>query len=150
MTAKEAIHQRVRQADNLDNRRQTCPCDLPERRLRKAIAPEGLPSSDGRAVDPEKTRKLAHPARRRPLANGADQDDHGTQVDLPAKKAHRRRRQPLSAAITLAAEAKPLAILVGQVLRAAPWCTRAIGAVHATAARATLSPSAFGQIPVNR
>jgi len=84
------------------------------------------------------------------LAHGADQDDHGTQVDLPAKKAHQRRRQPLSAAITLASEAKPLAILVGQVLRAAQWCTRVIGAVQATAARATPSPSAFGQIPVNR
>ncbi len=53
---------------------------FPERRLRNAVAPEGLPSRDGRLVNTKQRRKLVDPARRWTLPHGADQDHHGTVV----------------------------------------------------------------------
>src|SRR5262249_40251307 len=92
----------------------------------------------------------ADPARRGTLPHGADQDHHGTQVDLSAERAHRRRRHPLSAAIAIAAEAEPVAILLRQMIRPAPWCPRVVSAVEASTARASFPPSRSGQVLVNR
>src|SRR6516165_2495993 len=57
---------------------------------------------------------------------------------------------PLPAAVAIAAEAEPAAILLRQMIRPAPRCTRVIGAVEATTARASLLPSRIGQVLVNR
>ena len=124
--------------------------DLPERCLRNMVTPEGLPSSDGRCVDAEQPRKLADSARCWSLPHGADQDDHGAEVYLPAEKTHRRRCHPLSAAVTITAEAEPEVILLGQINRTAPRRSRVIGTVQATTARASLLPSAFGHVLINR
>jgi hypothetical protein len=58
-------------------------------------------------------RKLTDTARCWPLPHGADQDDHGAKVDLSAEKTHRRRCRPLSAAVTITAEAEPVVIFLG-------------------------------------
>ena len=51
------------------------------------------------------------PARRWTLPHGADQDHHGTEVDLSAEKSHRRRCQPLPASIAIAADRRPRPVL---------------------------------------
>jgi hypothetical protein len=84
------------------------------------------------------------------LPHGADQDHHGTKVDLSAEKTHCRRRHPPSAAIAITAEAEPAAVLLWQMIVAAPWCSRVVGTVQATAARASLLPSTFSQVLVDR
>ena len=116
----------------------------------KLFAPEGLPPSDGCCVDIEQPRKLADPPRRWSLPHRADQDDHGSEVNLPAEEPHRWRGRPLSTSVTIAAEAEPVAILLGQIARATPRCSRVIGAVEASTARACVTPSAFGQVLINR
>jgi hypothetical protein len=88
--------------------------------------------------------------RRWTLPHGADQNHHGTKVDLSAEKTDRWRRHPLPAAVAIAAEAEPAAILLRQMIRPAPRCTRVVGAVEATTARASLLPSRIGQVLVNR
>ena len=44
-----------------------------------------------------------------PCLTAADQDHHGTEVDLSDEKSHRRRCQPLPACIAIAAEPEPAA-----------------------------------------
>src|SRR5208282_3021021 len=95
-------------------------CKFPERRLRNVVAPEGLPSRDGRPVHTKQRREFVDPARRWTLPHGADKNHHATKVDLSAEKTDRWRRHPLPAAVAIAAE------------------------VEATTARASLPPSAFG------
>ena len=108
VAAEERLQERQRQGGDLDDGHETTARDLPERCPRNVVAPEGLPSSNGRCVDAEQPRKLADSARCRSLPHGADQDDHGAKVYLPAEKTHRRRCHPLSAAVTITAEAEPL------------------------------------------
>ncbi len=148
--AAERFQERLRQGGNLDNRHETTARDFPERCPRNVVAPEGLPSRDGRSVNTKQRRKLADSARRCTLPHGTDQDHHGTKVDLSAEKSHRRRRHPLSAAIAITAEAEPRAILLRQMIRPAPRCPRVGGAVEATTARASFLPRRFGQVLVNR
>jgi hypothetical protein len=94
--------------------------------------------------------QLMDPARRWTLPHGADQDHHGTKVDLSAEKTDRWRRHPLPAAVAIAAEAEPAAILLRQMIRPAPRCPRVVGAVEATTARASFLASRIGQVLVNR
>ena len=74
--AMERFLQRQRRNDDFNNRHDATSCKFPERRLRNGVAPEGLPSRDGRPVNTKQGRKLADPARRRTLPHGADQDHH--------------------------------------------------------------------------
>jgi hypothetical protein len=111
--AAKRIQERLRQGGNLDNRHETTAGDFPERCPRNVIAPERLPSSNGRSVDAEQTRNLADSARRWTLPHGADQDHHGTKVNLSAEKTDRWWRHPLPAAVAIAAEAEPVVILLG-------------------------------------
>ena len=115
-----------------------------------SVAPEGLPSRDGRSVNTKKGRKVADSARRWTLPHGADQDHHGTKVDLSAEKTDRWRRRPLSAAIAITAEAEPRAVLRRQMVRPAPRYPRVVGRVQATTARASFLPSRIGQVLVDR
>ena len=131
--AMERFQQRQRQNDDFNNWHDATSCKFPKRRLRNGVAPEGLPSRDGRPVHTKQPRKLVDPARRWTLPHGADQDHHGTKVKLSAEKTDRWRRRPLPAAIAIAAEAEPAAILLRQMIRPAPRCTRVVGAVEATA-----------------
>ena len=62
MAGEEGIHQRVRQADDLDEGHQAGACDLPEWRLGKVFAPEDLPAGDGPAVGAETCGKLTDAA----------------------------------------------------------------------------------------
>ena len=101
-------------------------------------------------VNTKQPRKLVDSARRRTLSHGADQDHHRTKVDLSAEKTDRRWRHPLSATVAIAAKAEPAAILLRQMIRPAARCTRVVGAVEATTARASLLPSRIGQVLVNR
>ena len=110
--AMERFQQRQRQNDDLHNWHDATSCKFPKRRLRNGVAPEGLPSRDGRSVNTKQSRKLADSARRRTLSHGADQNHHGTKVDLSAEKTDRWRRHPLPAAVAIAAEAEPAAILL--------------------------------------
>ena len=146
----ERFQQRQRQNDDFNNWHDATSCKFPKRRLRNVVAPEGLPSRDGRPVNTKQCRKLVDPARRWTLPHGADQDHHGTKVALSAEKTDRWRRHPLSAAVAIAAEAEPAAILLWQMIRPAPRCPRVVGAVEATTARASLLPSRIGQVLVNR
>jgi hypothetical protein len=146
----ERFQQRQRQNDDFNNWHDATSCKFPKRRLRNVVTLEGLPSRDGRPVNTKQRRKLVDPARRWTLPHGADQDHHGTKVDLSAEKTDRWRRHPLPAAVAIAAEAEPAAILLRQMIRPAPRCTRVVGAVEATTARASLLPSRIGQVLVNR
>ncbi len=148
--AMERLQQRQRQNHGFSNWHEATACKFPERRLRNGVASEGLPSRDGRPVSTKKGRKLADSARRRTLPHGADQDHHRTKVDLSAEKTDRWRRHPLPAAVAIAAEAEPAAILLRQMIRRAPRRARVVGAVEATTARASFPPSRIGQVLVNR
>src|SRR6516162_7771223 len=130
--AEKCVQERQRQKGDVDHWYEASTRDLPERGLRNVVAPECLPSRDGRSVSTKECRKLTHSPRRRSLPHGADQDHHGTKVDLSAEKAHRRRRHPLSATVAIAAEAEPAAILLRQMIRPAPRCPRVVGGVEAT------------------
>jgi hypothetical protein len=72
--AAKRFHERLRQDGDLDNRHETTARDFPERCTRNMVAPEGLPSSNGRSVGAEQPRKLAHSARCRSLPHGTDQE----------------------------------------------------------------------------
>src|SRR4029077_1552826 len=148
--AEECVQERQRQSDEVGHWYEASTRDLPERGLRNVVAPECLPSRDGRCVSTKECRKLTHSPRRRSLPHGADQDHHGPQVDLSAEKAHRRRRHPPSATVAVTAEAEPAVILLWEMIGAAPRCSRVVGTVQATAARASLLPSTFSQVLVNR
>src|SRR5271166_6335597 len=54
--AAKRFQERMRQGGNLDNRHETTARDFPERCPRNVVAPEGLPSSNGRSVDAEQPR----------------------------------------------------------------------------------------------
>ena len=82
----ERFQQRQRQNDDFNNRHDATSCKFPERRLRNVVTPEGLPLRDGRPVNTKQRRKLVDPARRWTLPHGADQNHHGTKVDLSAEK----------------------------------------------------------------
>jgi len=146
----ECFQQRQGQNGDFNNWHEASSCNFPERRLRNVVAPEGLPSRDGRPINTKERRKLADPARPWTLPHCADQDHHGTQVDFSAEKTDRWRRHPLPAAVAIAAEAKPAAILLRQMIRPAPRCPWVVGAVEATTARASFLPSRMGQVLVNR
>jgi hypothetical protein len=148
--AEECVQERQRQSDDVDHGYEASTRDLPERGLRNVVAPECLPSRDGRCVGTKECRKLTHAPRRRSVPHGADQDHQSTKVDLPAEKSYRRRREPLSAAVAITAEAEPVVILLWEMIGAAPRCARVVGTVQATAARASLLPSTFRQVLVNR
>src|ERR1700722_2486920 len=120
--AEECVQERQRQKGDVDHWYEARTRDLPERGLWNVVAPECLPSRDGRSVSTKECRKLTHSPRRRSLPHGADQDHHGTQVDLSAEKAHRRRRHPPSAAVAITAEAEPAVILLWEMVGAAPRC----------------------------
>jgi hypothetical protein len=47
----ERFDQRQRQNDDFNNWHEASPCPFPARRLRNVVAPEGLPSRDGRPVN---------------------------------------------------------------------------------------------------
>jgi hypothetical protein len=102
-----------------NNRHDATSCKFPERRLRNVVTPEGLPSRDGRPVNTKQRRKHVDPARRWTLPHGADQNHDSTEVDLSAEKTDRWRRHPLPAAVAIAAEAEPAAILLR--LQEDPW-----------------------------
>ena len=142
--AEECVQERQRQSDDVDHGYEASTRHLPERRPGDVLAPEGLPSCNGCAVDAEEPRKLADSARCRSLPHRGDQDDDDTKVDLPAEKTHRRRCYTLSASVAIAAEAEPVATLIGQMIEAAPGCSRVVGTMQSTAVRAWLPPSAFG------
>ena len=146
----ERFEQRQRQNDDFNNWHEASSCKFPERRLRNVVAPEGLPSHDGRSVNTKQGRKLADSARRWTLPHGADQDHHGTKVDISAEKTDRWRRHPLSAAIAITAEAEPRAILLWQMIRPAPRCPRVVCRVQANTARASFLPSRIAQGLVDR
>src|SRR6516162_8619609 len=148
--AEECLQERQRQSDDVDHWYEASTGDLPERGLRNVVAPECLPSRDGRCVSTKECRKLTHSPRRRSLPHGADQDHHGTQVDLSAEKTDRWRRHPLSATVAIAAEAEPAAILIRSVIGPAPRCPRVVGGVEAPPARASLLPSRIGEVRVDR
>ena len=99
-----------------------------------------MPPSNGRGVDAKQPRKLANAAWGWALAHRADQDHHRAEVDLPAKEAHGRGRRAFSAAVTITAEAEPVAALLGQVNRSAARRSTIIGAMQASPARASLLP----------
>jgi hypothetical protein len=71
--AMERFQQRHRQNDDFNNWHEATSCKFPERRLRNVVAPEGLPSCDGRPVKTKQLRKDMDPARRWTLPHGADQ-----------------------------------------------------------------------------
>jgi hypothetical protein len=148
--AEECVQKRQGQSDDVNHWYEASTRDLPERGQRNLVAPECLPSRDRRSVSTEECRKLTHSPGRRSLPHGADQDHHGTKVDLSAEKTHRRRRLPPSAAVALTAEAEPAAVLLWEIIGAAPWCSRVVGTVQATAARASLLPRRFSQVLVDR
>src|SRR5271165_6154026 len=113
MAGEEGIDKRVGKEEDLHDRHQPGPCDLPEWRLRKAFAPEDLPAGDGPPVGAEACGKLTDAAWRRSLPHGADQDDDGAQVDLWPEESHRRWCRSLPAAVAVAAEAQSEAFLLG-------------------------------------
>jgi hypothetical protein len=113
------------------------------------LLPEHLPSGDGRSVSADELREFTDTARRRTLSHGSDQDDDGSKVDLATQKAHRGWRRPASAAVLIAAEAKPSKILVWKGVRAASRLSRIVGAMKTTTASTPCSSRLFGKVSVD-
>ena len=113
MTEKEGVHKGIWQGEDLDKWYQTGPFDLPERCLRKVLAPEDLPASDGPPVGAELRGKFADTPWRGPLPHGADEDDDDAEIDLWTEETYRRRCDSLPAAIAIAAEAQSEALCLG-------------------------------------
>jgi hypothetical protein len=88
MAAKEGVHKRVGEGNELDNRHQPGACDLPEWCLREMFAPEDLPAGDGPAVDAEALGQLTDATWRGPLPHGADEDDDDAEIDLWTEEAY--------------------------------------------------------------
>jgi hypothetical protein len=110
MVGEEGIHQRVWQADDLDDRHQVGASSLPEWCLGKMFAPEDLPTGDGLPVSAESLGELSDAAGCWTLPHGADQDDDDAEINLWAEESHRRRGHSLSATVTIAAETEPEAL----------------------------------------
>jgi hypothetical protein len=149
MAAEEGIHERVGKGSNLDNRHQAGLCDLPERCLRKLLAPQDLPASDGPPVGAESPGQLTDSAWRRPLPHGADYDDDDAEVDLWAEEAHRRRCRSLPATLAIAAEAQPETLCLGKLERSAPGLPKIVGAVEMSAARTCVLAGRLCKISVD-
>ena len=103
--------------------------DFPELRLRKVFLPKDLPPGEGLPVGTEEPRQLTYTAWGGALLHGGEQDDDGTEVNLAAQEPDRWRCHPLSATIAIAAEAKPVAVLVRQAIGTASRPPRIVGAV---------------------
>jgi hypothetical protein len=149
MGAEEGLHERVWQGVDLEKRYQTGASDLPERCLGKVLAPEDLPASDGPTVGAEASGKLADSTWRRPLPQGADQDDDGAQIDLGAEEADRRGCHSLPATVTIAAEAQSDSQWLGYLKWCAAWLSEVIGTVQASAAGTGFLAGRLGKILVN-
>jgi len=129
---EEGVQEGVGQGGDLDNRLQAAACDLPEWCPGKVIAPEDLPASDGPSVDVEMLGEFAETTWCRPLAHGADKDDGGSEKDLSAEEAHRRRSHALPAAVAIAAEAQSDPLLLGYLIGITPGLPGIVSAVQAS------------------
>src|SRR3954447_7710576 len=107
---------------------------LPEGGVGEEFAPEDLPARDGAPVGAEVSGQLADAAWCRPVAHGGDQDDHDGEVDLSAEEAYRRRRRPLAAPVSLAAEAQSGLVAFGKRVGPAPGLPGVVGAMQSSAA----------------
>lgn len=150
MAGEEGIHQRIRQGDDWDDEHQAGACDLPELRLGKMFAPEDLPASDGPTVGAEACGKLTDAAWGGSLPHGTDEDDDGTQVDFGPEEPHRRRCDPLAAAVAIAAEAQPEALAFGELHGSAPRLPQVIGGMEASATGTGFLASFLREVLVDR
>lgn len=116
---EERLQERPRKGPDLDRRHETTSPDFPERRLRKVLTPETLPSSDCPSVGADEPGQLANPAWCRPLPHGGDQDHEDAEVHLAAKETHRWRCDSLAATVTIAAEAQSVQVFFRQAIRTA-------------------------------
>lgn len=112
----ERFGERLWKSGHVHRGRQSTTGDFPESRLREVLFPEGLPARDGPPIGAEEPGEFRDSARRGSLPHGGDEDDDGTEINLPAEKPHRRRRDSLAAPVTITAEAQPTLVWFGQMV----------------------------------
>src|SRR3990167_3161138 len=127
VAVNERFQQRSWQNGHVHPRHEPTAGDFPERRLWKLLAPEDLPARDGPPIGPEEPGEFRDAAWRRALPHGGDENDDGAQVNLPAQKSHRRRRDSLAAPLAFTAEAETTLVGIGQRIDAARL-SRVVGA----------------------
>ena len=133
MITEEGVYQRVREADNRNDRYEPSASNLPEWRPRKVFAPEDLPAGNGPPVNIETLGELTDSAWCWPLPHGTDEDHAGGDEDLAAEEAYRWWCDSLAAALAIAAEAQPDTLLFRLRDRDAAWLTGVVGAMQASA-----------------
>ena len=101
----ERFQERLWESGHVHCGRQPTTGDFPESRLREVLLPEDLPARNGPPIGTEEPGEFGDSARRRSLPHGGDEDDDGTEINLPAEKPHRWRRDSLAAPVTITAEA---------------------------------------------
>ena len=112
----EGLQKRLRENGRVHRGQQPTTGDFPESRLREVLLPEDLPARDGPPIGAEEPGEFGDSARRGSLSHGGDEDDDGTEINLPAEKPHRRRRDSLAAPVTITAEAQPALVWFGQMV----------------------------------
>src|SRR3954468_23528321 len=148
--AEESVEEGPRKGREIDIGGQSGAGHLPEGGVGEELAPEDLPARDGATIGAEVSGKLAEPARCRPVAHGGDQEDHDGEVDPSAEEAHRRRSDPLAAAVALAAEAESVLVSLGEGVGPAARLAGVVGTVQPTAAGTGPFARGLGKVFVDR